>query len=35
MRGFGLTSYNKPIKDFKNLAQDVNVFMEETFPGMK
>ena len=35
MRGFGLSSYNKPIKSYKELAEDIYLFMSETYPLIK
>lgn len=35
LRGFGFSSYNKKLKSLKDLAKDVNLFMNETYPQIK
>ena len=32
MRGFGKTTYNNNIESFDDLSNDINYFMESTFP---
>ena len=35
MRGFGFSTYNNPLKSYKDLANDVNIFMNEIFPEIE
>ena len=35
MRGFGKSSYKRPIKSYKDLAEDIYMFMSETYPEIK
>jgi len=35
MRGFGKTTYNNNIESFDDLSNDINHFMESTFPNIK
>ena len=35
MRGFGYSSYKKPLKNYSDLADDMNLFMKEEFPEIK
>ena len=35
MRGFGFSSYKTKIKTYKDLAEDMNLFMTSTFPEIQ
>jgi pimeloyl-ACP methyl ester carboxylesterase len=35
LRGFGWSSYKKPINSYEDLAKDIHAFMKETFPDIK
>ena len=34
LRGYGFTTLNNPVKSFDDLAEDVYIFMKETFPEL-
>ena len=35
MRGFGFSSYKNKLKSYTDLAEDMHLFMTETFPHIK
>jgi hypothetical protein len=35
MRGYGNSSYNNSLKNFDELAEEIDIFMKETFSHIK